>query len=576
MKLPFNNLTSFFNSENLHYTKFIVVLLAALISNFIFKGGYLDSFENVTLDQRFRLRTNQQIHSKIIIVEAAEDSIQAIGRWPWDREWHATLIKALQDFGVKLVAFDVLFSEESTNEADYLFADHVEDAGNVLLSVAFAEERNGKVYGLIESIPVLKKAAAGEGHITISPDSDGLLRRIKLKYHYEGRDYYQLGFKVALQYLGVDESKILFRDQKVSVPMSDGHMLDIPLTDDGDLLINWAGNWNETFIHVSYIDVIVSYTQWLKGQTTRIPIEIFEDALCIVGVTATGLFDIRSIPLDSSYPAVGINATILNSTLQGNFLTVLSTQKGSMILWGLAILIFFCNFKFTYLQSTILFILMSVVYVGIAVTLFMSLNLIIPLAYPLFLIFLSYLWLTAYHQMVITMEKRSLLKLATHDTMTGLFNIGHFKLLLNAEIKSVKLRRNQAISLLMVDADHFKRVNDTFGHQSGDEVLKTVADTLKNISRALDVACRYGGEEFVLMLPGAGTQDAVRVAEKIRKVLENTKFYLGENHTLYQMTLSLGVSTYNGKESLDDFIKRADKALYEAKETGRNRVCVAK
>jgi diguanylate cyclase (GGDEF)-like protein len=575
MRALVGRFSSFLANEYLVISKFFLVLGVAALSTTAYRGGMLDSFENVTLDQRFKLRSQQFTHPKIILIEVAEDSIQAIGRWPWTRDWHAALVKALADFGARAVAFDVLFSEPSQPEHDLAFSQAMARAGNVYLPIAFNETEGETGYGIVQPIPVLANTVKGTGHITISPDPDGLLRRIRLRLGADDGPHLQLGFKMALDLYGVREADVVYHSDYLEIPIPQNPVLRIPLTDKGEFLLNWAGRWKESFLHLSFIDVIVSYSQVLKGQKPRIPKEIFQDAICIVGVTATGLFDIRSIPLEPAYPAVGVNATVLNSILERKFLRVLHEKTNLGILWVLAFLIFGITLRFNYLKSAALIAAVAVAYVVAALVLFMYESVVLCVVYPLFLVFTSFTALSTYHQVVITIEKRRLLKLATKDSMTGLFNIGHFKLLLAAELNSIRLRRNKDLSIIMADVDFFKKINDTYGHASGDEVLRALAEILREGSRSLDVACRYGGEEFILMLPGASIENAEKVAEKIRRAVEERKFLLGDQKKEHPVTASFGVATYRPGEPPDDFIKRADKALYEAKESGRNRVCRA-
>jgi len=576
MRELFGKLASVLANEYLNISKLVVVLVVASISTLAFHAGLLDSFENVTLDQRFKLRAQQFTHPKVVLIEIAEDSIQSIGRWPWNREWHATIVKALHEFGVKAVAFDVLFSESTGAEGDQLFVQSVHDASNVYMSVAFPDAKKEKATGIIGAFDALRKEIRGEGHIMIEPDSDGLLRRIRPVIKHEEKNYYQLGFKMALDYYGAKESDIAFHPDRIEVRVPNNPLLQIPLTQDGQMLLNWAGKWDQSFTHVSFIDVVVSYAQILKGQKPRIPVhDIFDNSICIIGVTATGLFDIRAIPLEPAYPAVGINATVLNSMLERSFLRVVDAKTNLIILWAMSAILFLIMLRFNYLNGTLVIIALAIGYTVAAILLFILSNLVLNIVYPLALIVFGFTTLTTFHQVVISVEKHRLLKLATKDSMTGLYNIGHFKLLLSAELKSIKLRTKKDLSVIMVDVDFFKKINDSFGHQSGDEVLRAVADILRLSSRSLDVACRYGGEEFILMLPGASSENAEKVGEKLRKAIQDLKFELGEKKTPHPVTASFGVATYKGNESPDEFIKRADKALYHSKETGRNRVSLA-
>jgi diguanylate cyclase len=134
-------------------------------------------------------------------------------------------------------------------------------------------------------------------------------------------------------------------------------------------------------------------------------------------------------------------------------------------------------------------------------------------------------------------------------------------------------QKNEPLSLLMCDIDHFKKFNDTFGHLTGDQVLRLVASTVKQNVKGLDIAARYGGEEFVIALPNTSLQSANTVAEHIRRAVmtkELVKRSTGEN--LGRVTLSLGAAVLRAQDTAQMLIDRADKCLYAAKRNGRNRV----
>jgi diguanylate cyclase (GGDEF)-like protein len=162
--------------------------------------------------------------------------------------------------------------------------------------------------------------------------------------------------------------------------------------------------------------------------------------------------------------------------------------------------------------------------------------------------------------------------MALTDGLTGLYNYRHFFDELHREMARAR-RHDIPLSLLILDIDHFKKFNDTFGHVQGDEVLRMVARTLWENIRGSDLAARYGGEEFAAILPGAGPTQARRVAERIRRRIMQTVF-----HSDTQITVSIGVASLgtgrDTEESPRSFAHRADQALYRAKQTGRNRVCV--
>ncbi|MBI4970579.1 MAG: GGDEF domain-containing protein [Candidatus Omnitrophica bacterium] len=162
--------------------------------------------------------------------------------------------------------------------------------------------------------------------------------------------------------------------------------------------------------------------------------------------------------------------------------------------------------------------------------------------------------------------------MATRDGLTGLFNIRHFKLLLEAEFADSKAK-NKPLCVIMSDIDHFKKFNDTYGHQVGDLVIRDTAKVFRASGRELDVAARYGGEELIMMLPNTRLEDAGQVAERIRKNVESHE-YKDEKGT-YSVRVSLGVSCLSQDANMEELIKRSDDALYVSKENGRNRVTLS-
>jgi diguanylate cyclase (GGDEF)-like protein len=133
-------------------------------------------------------------------------------------------------------------------------------------------------------------------------------------------------------------------------------------------------------------------------------------------------------------------------------------------------------------------------------------------------------------------------------------------------------RSGQCISAINLDIDHFKEINDRYGHDGGDFVLRQIADILLNYSRPDDVCCRLGGEEFVIIMPGTSKENAGAVAERIRQNIEALELKY-QRHKI-RLTSSFGIATHFGEVQIDHLIKDADKALYAAKSEGRNRVCV--
>jgi len=166
--------------------------------------------------------------------------------------------------------------------------------------------------------------------------------------------------------------------------------------------------------------------------------------------------------------------------------------------------------------------------------------------------------------------------LASTDPMTQLYNRRYFTKMSDFIFDLTK-REKQNLSIVMLDIDKFKNVNDTYGHKVGDDVIISLANKLIDHQRKSDVICRYGGEEFVILLPNTSIDGANTLAQKIRKDIELLTIKLLSNKSL-KFTVSLGVSQVDleSDKNIELALKRADDALYEAKETGRNKVCIYK
>ncbi|MEA3383556.1 MAG: diguanylate cyclase [Campylobacterota bacterium] len=164
--------------------------------------------------------------------------------------------------------------------------------------------------------------------------------------------------------------------------------------------------------------------------------------------------------------------------------------------------------------------------------------------------------------------------LASTDHMTKLYNRRYFTKISEHTLDLAKRDKNY-VSVIILDIDKFKNINDTYGHQIGDEVIIELANKLREFQRKSDIVCRYGGEEFVILLPNTSIDGAFKVAQKIRKDIELLSIKVDNNKDL-NFTISLGVSqvSFDDEINIEASLKRADTALYKAKDSGRNMVCI--
>lgn len=167
-------------------------------------------------------------------------------------------------------------------------------------------------------------------------------------------------------------------------------------------------------------------------------------------------------------------------------------------------------------------------------------------------------------------RSQTLEQAALTDGLTGIQNRRYFDDALKEYLREFK-RIDRPVGLMILDLDHFKRVNDTHGHHVGDDVLRAVANCLQDITRYHDVVARLGGEEFAVVAPNMDSDMLVKLAERIRRAIAATTVFSG--NVGLKITASVGLAIWDKRESAEEFFRRADEHLYDAKKQGRNRVC---
>lgn len=570
-----------------------LIVVGIIFLSFHFK--ILDKIELVTLDLRYRLRGIRRTSPQIVHIDIDEESISHIGRWPWSREWHASLITTLAEYRAKIIAFDIFFSEPSPL-IDFFLVESTRLARNVIYAMAFefGEKEielspvqsealirfaisGSQIYGNKKLIPQLAKpipplpelynVAKNAGHVVTIPDPDGAIRRIPCLIECQGNYYLHFGLEIALEALDINRNKLkIILGNYIDL----GEGTKIPIDNKGFMLVNWAAPWGYEFRHYPFWEVVTSYQKILKGEEPIIPLELFKDKLCLVGLTAIGLIDIKPMPLQPAYPIVGMHANIMDMILQKKFIREVKLPINLAIILLFAIPVGMIIPRFRPLGGAGFTLGMSLVYLGIAYSIFKFNGLWINIVYPLTSVSISFLAVTIHSEIANAIERARLFHMAVEDGLTKLYVVRHFKEILEQEMAKAK-RYNRALSLIISDIDHFKRINDTYGHLSGDYILREIANIFKSSCREVDVPGRYGGEEFVILLPETNRDGAVEFAERLRKLIEG--LILEYNNIKFNITISFGVAEFRSEASVADFIKRADEALYVAKETGRNKVC---
>lgn len=553
-----------YNKYFKRYLQRVLTCLATIIVFvMLFDAPLLHKFELVIFDTFFSLRKVSTEHASIAFIEIAEDGMADIGRWPWPRRYHASLVEILRQWNARAVIFDVLFSEKGDPEEDLALAEAMQKSGKVYLGAALESQKDEKVW--VEPLEMFAREAKAVGHINIFPDEDGVVRRVQPFLSHGGKTYPYLPLPAAYNFL--DEPI----PQKDNVPF--------PRDQKGNLMVNWSGKWASTFEHYSYVDILRSYAAIKNGEKPAIDPSKLEGKICLIGMTAVGHNDVKPSSLEGLYPSVGLHANVINSILKNEFIYPAPRWANRLILIALGVMasVFFLILRKI---SSIAIGLASILFwVGTAFAIFQKFGIWFYTVQPALLVFTLFVFSAFYNILRAREEKRRLFELSISDGLTGLYVIRYFRNVLNEAVLENQTKR-KPLSLILLDIDHFKKINDTYGHAAGDMVLKDVAQIMKDLTRHLkrpshgtDVVARYGGEEFIILLRDCNMENAkATVGERLRKAIAARPF--NYNGTKIEVTISLGVAELHTDEQVPDaMVHRADAALYRAKNTGRNRVC---
>lgn len=323
--------------------KIVIALIIASSIVILSEKGVLSRLELGGLDLLFHLRGSLDYNPHIVIIEIDDENISRIGRWPWERSWHAAMVEALTNLGAKVIFFDIIFSEVSLKEDDDKFSEAIEKAGNVYLPFAFQEnslEAIESAYPQRLLLPIEKFSShlKGTGAINIYPDIDGVVRKVNPLFFSRGKESpdYHAALQIAMDYAGlkveeIEPDYLLLSNAKEKVK--------IPLLERNKMLLNWSGKWEETFKHYSFLDILSAYQNLLDDKKPQIDLSPLKDSICLVAVTtAIGVYDIKPTPLEPNYPAVGINATTISNILDNKFITTLPGWTNRLFIFILALI----------------------------------------------------------------------------------------------------------------------------------------------------------------------------------------------------------------------------------------------
>lgn len=584
MQLP-NKLMPILNTlRQKAWIPFAALAVAFLLAHLPFT----DRLERIVGDAQESLVSRPAYFSDAVVIDIDEASLRALkpylGSWPYERDIYALLLDYLNEHGAAAVVFDVLMADE--RNGDKAFAQSLQKNGNGILSaVASSSEvrMTQRDIALLDGLrqpptanlprvpwPTLllpNSRLLGDPGVIVGvaaaiPDPDGVLRRIPLAHEANG---------VALPSLLLAALEVGGRRDKA-----------------GGKVGSHAGNsdaWKvdrQGFVHL-YFPANANSVMKMSFQ------QVAEAALGVANLrNASDFFRGKTVFIGST-AYLSDRVMTPRGAMAGTYLLAVAHQS---LQQGLAWLP--PSFAWNGLLVVLSFVAVVCLMIPFDQTWRTTLVWAVASVTTLWLVHLSLLYFAMQQSAIMTPLLVLLVGWATHaayeyarlrqramdaeaeadlDSLTGLMIRRALVRSFRRDLASAR-RHNRPLTVAVLDLDHFKSVNDTYGHMMGDMVLKTFAEVMRQSLRGSDLAGRWGGEEFVIVLPDTDAAGALIVLEKIRRAIWEERFPTPA-HSL-SVTMSAGVAQYvGGNTSVEDLIHAADTALYEAKESGRNRIRIS-
>ncbi len=505
----------------------------------------------------------------IVLVSIDDESIKKIGeRWPFKRGIYATFLEQLADTNPRAVGFDFIFSGRSEALEDFLLTRAIEKSGRTVLASLVDSDGN-----YVVPFKELHSAGRATGAVNKLLDKDLCVRRSDLLYRDKaGRvvgwpweiEVAAVSAKLDLKNPDVTRQGIRLR---AAEPAKD---LQIPFYDRRKVraMINYHFALND-------IDA-VPFWKVIQGKEAE---SRFSGKIVLVGAVSRTLHDYYHTPL-GLMPGVVVNMNFLANLLARDFLKQIPLILNAFFLFLFVSLSASLTFRDNVAKGLSIFALATLGLAVILFVLFLS-GYVGDYFTPFFGGWVTFVTIAFYRYFRTFLENVQLKGKVVTDPLTGLYNRRILESQIDAELEKLANVRGarktdplHELSILMIDIDDFKKINDTYGHQFGDDALRNVSFSIKENIRKDDFAARFGGEEFCVVLPHTTKEEARQIAEKIRASIQAKKFnYINQ---MTSFTASIGVASAKTDNLLASrtLIRAADTALYEAKKTGKNKVCL--
>ena len=571
--------------------------------------------EAKTFDLRQRyLSKFRKTSDQIIILSIDNKSFEYLtkyfGYWPMPRSVYVDMADYIEEQNPKVLAIDIQFVGEWNNrpQDDIALAESFEKYDNMFSAIFFddkeketpqnipekhstnlsLESNNFSVYfpkTYRESYPLLLEKG-NLANVNLNDYYDGIIRAIPMFVEYPiydeqnnitGSRYYpNLALRVISKYINHDYKNYTI-DKNNNLIVGNQK---IPMKSNSEVILNWYGkekgnidnNYNSSFQHISFKDVFNDIQNKKEGKPTVLPKDLFKDKIVVFGFTAESLFDLKTTPVEKYLPGVELYGIFANNYIDNSFIIKMD-EKQTLILSLIIFTLFFAYFtkRKENIKNLIIFITSLCLYILSAYLIMHFWHIWIPMVLPLLSLITGYLAALILNYFSKSKDYDKLYKLVNTDDLTGLYNKRFFVKHMEMNIEYSRIY-NKPFALIMIDIDHFKNFNDTYGHLSGDCVLKQVAQYLTEVTGDKGVVCRYGGEEMCVILPQTKREEAEKHAWELCRKISSSEFRLADGQKT-QVTISLGVSIFpDNANNTTKLIEYADKALYYAKEHGRNQV----
>jgi diguanylate cyclase (GGDEF)-like protein len=484
---------------------------------------------------------------QLLLVNIDDETLRRLElRWPYPRSIYAEMLERLSPFSPKAIGFDLIFSgNDSVPGSDQALAEAFKEAGNIVI----AAHRNKE--GEVGPTSLIRDNAWRVGLVDKPRDRDRVIRRTYLSLPIGEEDYDSWELE-------------LFKKAFPESPTEN-------FPSHSSLIINYRLRFNG----------LPQVPFWRVIEGSILSQEV-KNKIILVGLTAEAFHDIHATPF-GSMPGLGINANVLLMLMRKDFFSFVSPWLTQILRFLSFWMVLVLAASSSVLASISILVALAVIYLGTSFFLFTRGVILDP-----WLLILStigvYLCGIIVRETQLWFENMRLREESSRDPLTGFYNRRFLTLKLQAEFKRALAKRGifkmpEEISVVMIDLDNFKLVNDSFGHAEGDRVLKTMAEAIHGSVRKTEIICRYGGDEFCVILPGAPIQDAAKFGEKIRSLVANhpdLSYRTKDGTSTVRVTTSIGIASISGAKAAEPakLMKAADRALYRAKAGGRNQVCV--